>query len=67
MASTGMEGEVHGKSGSVALPRVKVVMRPARAGLEMPALAAERRAEVRRSVVFMVYGCNGCCGFNCRF
>ena len=46
---------VHGRSGSVALPRTNVVpASPAREVTGAAARTAERRADVRRSVVFMV-------------
>jgi hypothetical protein len=49
--------DLHGRSGRVAFPRMKVVpARPARDALGTAALAAERRADVRRRVVFIV--CN---------
>jgi hypothetical protein len=46
---------VHGRSGSVALPRTNVVpARPAREVMGATARAAERMADVRRRVVFIV-------------
>jgi hypothetical protein len=46
---------LHERSGRVAFPRTNVVpARPARETVGAVALAAERRADVRRSEVFMV-------------
>jgi hypothetical protein len=46
---------LHGRSGRVAFPRTNwVPARPARETVGAVALAAERRADVRRSVVFMM-------------
>ena len=54
-ASSWCDGLVHGRSGSVAFPRTNVVpARPARDVVGAAARAAERRADVRRSAVFMV-------------
>jgi hypothetical protein len=48
------------RSGRVAFPRTNVVpARPARETVGAVALAAERRADVRRSVVLMVRAIDG--------
>lgn len=47
--------DVHGRSGSVALPRMKLVLAIVAALLEAPALRAERAAlEVRKRVADMM-------------
>lgn len=47
--------DAHGRSGSVALPRTKLVLAIVAALFEAPALRAERAAvDVRRSVVDMI-------------
>lgn len=52
----GIELDVHGRSGRVALPRTNwVPARPARETVGAVALAAERRAVVRRRVEFMMF------------
>jgi hypothetical protein len=52
--------DVHGRSGRVAFPRTKVVpASPARETVGAVALAAERRAVVRRRVEFMLLAIDG--------
>ena len=51
----GRRGNIHGKSGSVALPRTKLVLAAETALFAAPALRAERAtAEERKSVADMI-------------
>jgi hypothetical protein len=60
-------GGAHARSGRVAFPRMKVVpARPARETEGAVALAAERRADVRRSVEFIIVQLMGCSQFSFR-
>lgn len=55
MKRINLEGDGHGKSGRVALPRVKLVLVTDAALLEAPALRADRAtAEERKSVADMI-------------
>lgn len=57
---------VHGRSGSVALPRTKVVpARPARETAGAEAREAARRTDVRRILEFMVGGGCAVAGIGC--
>jgi hypothetical protein len=56
-----LTGNIHGRSGRVALPRTKLVLAMEAALFEAPALKAERAAVlVRKSVVDMIADVNCC-------